>query len=464
MEKILNEKGFIIIAFFAVIIYFGAFLFFISVEKSTGDLDGRPQYSFPTHGGDSIGYTIASENLLNRGVFSLRTRAPYLPEAWRTPGFPAFAAGLKYVFGSYYAVSVAQIVLMVIAGFLIFRMGERLHSVGVGLFAAVVFLLDPASIFYSFTMLSDTLFVFLLVLSAYLFFFEQWKREWLRLLFAGALLGAATLVRPIGVFLPFVFAAFYVFLNFRKIELRKLIAAGGIMIAGSGLYIAPWMARNKIFFDSWNLSSVGGMTLYLYWLPEYLAVKEGRDGGTIQKEFINALGDVDDYKIRELKYSPHFQSVFMQYVLEDPLGYAKFHFVKTIPFFLTSSAKNVVASVVPLQKYLETGGGSSASINFTTLLLKGEFGEVFRKLEAQGIFTFEQLFWAAITLFAILAVFFEKERRKYVVVFFAIVLYFAFLAGPVSNARYRLPAEPFLLLTAAMGFMAIKMRLRAKIR
>ncbi len=442
-------------------ICYGAAFFYLSfLDAAVADLDGRPQYRFPIHGGDSIGYLIATDNLLERGAFSLRKEAPFEPDAFRTPGFPAFAAALKGVFGGYGAVSAAQVLLIFIAAFLLFRIGERIHSRGIGFFAAAVFLLDPSTIFYSFTVLSDALFVFLLVAAVYLLFFSRWERAWARYAAAGAALGAAVLVRPIGIFLPILFAAAYAAMRARESGRAEMLRAAGVFIAAGAIIFVPWMARNKILFDTWNLSSVGAVTLYQYWLPEYLAERRGDAVGAVQDGLRRAVSPADDYEYRSFRYAAHFQAEFFKNVSEDPFGYVRFHLAKTIPFFVTSSAKNVAASVAPLRRYAFGERGAPDAENLATLLVRGEFGKFFSKLKAQGIFTVEQLWWAAVAFFAALALVLEKERRKYVLLFAGIVLYFALLTGPVSNARYRLPAEPFLLLTAALGFAEAVLRVR----
>ena len=65
----------------------------------------------------------------------------------------------------------------------------------------------------------------------------------------------------------------------------------------------------------------------------------------------------------------------------------------------------------------------------------------------------EMLFWLAAALAALVAVI--LRRRDFTIVLFAVlVLYFAALTGPMSNSRYRIPAEPYLLILAAAGIHA----------
>src|SRR3989344_3477241 len=72
------------------------------------------------------GYYEIAENLLAGNGFSREIQSPFLPDSVRTPLYPLFIAGLVYVFKSYYAVLVAQILLASLIPLLAYRIALQL--------------------------------------------------------------------------------------------------------------------------------------------------------------------------------------------------------------------------------------------------------------------------------------------------------------------------------------------------
>ena len=114
-------------------------------------------------------------------------------------------------------------------------------------------------------------------------------------------------------------------------------------------------------------------------------------------------------------------------VLSDPIGYLEYHFAESTPF-ITSSGLSII------DKFNTYG--------FEKTLYPGAIPQAF-------IFA-ESAVWVGILLLACLAWFvFRKDYR--ISLCMIIVLYFWAITGPVAFARYRLPAEPFLLISAVGG-------------
>ena len=60
--------------------------------------------------------------------------------------------------------------------------------------------------------------------------------------------------------------------------------------------------------------------------------------------------------------------------------------------------------------------------------------------------------WIIVDLLCFIAVATGLRRREYATLLFgALILYFAILTGPVFEARYRMPAAPFMMILASVG-------------
>src|SRR6185437_16542785 len=86
----------------------GASILFLTHTAHVSGTKVASEYPAPTSN-DAYQYALLGENLVNHQVFSESTSSPYIPDTFRTPGYPVFIALLFAVFGSLYAVLVVQI-------------------------------------------------------------------------------------------------------------------------------------------------------------------------------------------------------------------------------------------------------------------------------------------------------------------------------------------------------------------
>ncbi|HEX6989488.1 MAG TPA: glycosyltransferase family 39 protein [Bacillota bacterium] len=118
----------------------------------------------PPH--DAIYYDLMVRQLLGEGVFGYKSEEP---NAYVTPGYPLFLAALYSVFGwreasPVTAVLWVQVVLDALTAGLIVLAGRRLGSRRAGVVAGVAWALYPGLVFLPLYLLTETLFLFLLVL------------------------------------------------------------------------------------------------------------------------------------------------------------------------------------------------------------------------------------------------------------------------------------------------------------
>jgi len=210
--------------------------------------------------------------------------------SFRSPLYPVFLSLLYRVAGeSYAAARVSQAALGALAAWLTFLLGRRLCGERRAYAAAALYAAAPADVFFSYGLLTETLFIPLLVATAYGFVrlaeaAAIWRPEgpsrgegreesemparrrvpigWV--LFTGATLGAAILTRPILLFFP-PFLAVWAWWTYRKpAEVpgpgrvrAAFLAVSGILLAALAV-MSPWIWQVRERTGHWVLGTTAG--------------------------------------------------------------------------------------------------------------------------------------------------------------------------------------------------------------
>ncbi len=157
------------------------------------------------------------------------------------PGYEFFLAGIYAIFGHHYQIVwVIQAFLTALSAFLIFLLTKEIFknhwSRVLGLTAAALIGFSPDLITMQAMLMTETLGVFLIILSA-LFLFKYLNRQsWRYLILMSISLGAAALVRTPAIFLFFPIAG-YLFWN----KKQKALLVSALIIF---LMFLPWIVRN----------------------------------------------------------------------------------------------------------------------------------------------------------------------------------------------------------------------------
>ncbi|MEK7511115.1 MAG: glycosyltransferase family 39 protein [Patescibacteria group bacterium] len=390
--------------------------------------------------GDAKGYLLLADNLRTQQVFSVATSAPFYPESFRAPGYPFFLALLYTVTGSWLGTLFLQALLLSVAPVLLYLLIRPYHE-RAAFWGSIVYALEPLRLFYSASLLSDALFAALLL--AALLCLQRARGSWRYAGATGFILGISILVRPIAVFLPFVFAGFALW-SYRP--LLQGVKIAGIIVVIAVLTVLPWSLRNYELFGSFNVSSVGAANLMLYNAPEFLKFNPAPEGRVVYERFKEEQEMLPREEALSLARTPIFTASFKEVIQGEELSYLFFHVFKTMPFFLSDGLRDVIRLF-----NVEIG----TMPNITTDLLTGRVGNIISYLLGGGIaiwlFIIGITFWGITTLFWLWCVVQTlRGRMHYSWAFLGVlILYFALLTGPVSNARYRLPIEGFLIASAA---------------
>ena len=402
---------------------------------------------------DSYDYDELARNMIERGEFT-RTGQP---EIFRTPGYPAFVAGIYWLSGnSAFAVAGAGIVLDTALCLLAFLLGRELISQRVGLVAAAIQAISPVAIVSSVRLLSGGPFA-LLITAALLMLVKCIRTSrWRWALGAGAAVGAACLVRPIA--LPMVLIAIVVLLSRLK---RCYLAAA--FTAAALVFIMPWMLRNSHRAEFNQLSAVANFNLFYC---NALAIVEVHPDTpmTWDQGLLDALPSQygEDWPPARLLNDPEFVRMCgregLAMIRQNKLGYAHAH-LRTAPNIFLPAATDVLEVLG-----VTTGGKGTLAVLRTqglTAAVRRYFGEdtwaIWLCAPMLLILALKHLFALVWLIPAVRT----KPRAEHWLLILTFA-YFVLIPGPVAHARFRLPVAPLISIAAAAGICWLVGKLRSR--
>jgi 4-amino-4-deoxy-L-arabinose transferase-like glycosyltransferase len=203
---------------------------------------------------DSIQYLTLAENLAHEGVFSQSFSAPYVPDLQRTPGYPVFL----YLLGRDPAlILIVQHLLVLGAVWFLYRAAREMYGARVAGAGAKIYLLQPYPIILASYVLSETLFIFLL-LGGFWAYLRFWKGGgWSMLAIALGAVALAALVRPVA--LPLlVLAGLLALAHLYRLQHQRFLQAIVATLVPV-LILGPWYWRNHAHSGKWTFSTMGEM-------------------------------------------------------------------------------------------------------------------------------------------------------------------------------------------------------------
>ena len=182
-----------------------------------------------------------AQTLVDHGTFGF---LPDVPSAYTQPLYGWFLAALYFPFDrSWLAVGIAQIVVAVTTALVVFGIGSRLRSTGVGLVAALISTLHPYVIWHDVHLNREVLDGLVLAVLALCALVAYERRSLPLSALTGAVVGVAILGNARLVLLPLAIA---VYVAWRFVPASRTITAMALVIGMAAVVVAPWVARNKI--------------------------------------------------------------------------------------------------------------------------------------------------------------------------------------------------------------------------
>ena len=419
-------------------------------------LSGAPENFFVE---DSGLYWQSVQNWLSTGGFNYvkKTAAGdlVLPMYERTPGYTAFLLGLQKVGCRSVECAIwLQALLDSLTCLVVFLIG-RIFSFAVGLVSGVLAAIHLNSIIHSAYLLTDTCFVLLVTLTYWALYRYIRQRDYLSIALAGFFLGVSIVFRPITQFAPFFLIIGIAAANiwYRIPALRN--AAVCLLFAASVLVpTASVINRNLETFGSWGVSAQSGNHLMNWILPlidtydgTSTFAKSARTFNETFKERVEAQGYnwdemnpflrdrmVTDYGIDALADLP-VSSIAAAWLTGMAVSWGspaivvdnRIRALKRESFTESSGS-------VPSRIYNIIASGSTYSI---LVISASVLSLISIWLNLSGI----RIALSTEPVFACFAI--------------MVILYFAFLTGPIMSPKYRLPTEPILTVLSAFALVRL---------
>ncbi len=391
--------------------------------------------------GDSPQYDCLAQTLAAGGSYECPEVAEF-SSVLRPPGYPLIIAACYAVFGAggWLAAICLNIPALMLLYIGLLRLLQAAGAPAASRWAALVIVAEPLMLLYSKELVPEPIFTALLVWSAVLVLRGGLKQ----MVFGAVLLGIATLVKPVGLYLVILWALFVLWR-------RRSLIAPLLLVVVFGAAIAPWLLFVHSKTDSWTFTSTQsknlgvGHTSYVRAEVEGLTYFEAHIA--VQEEIERRAQNLPrrDYKSMDSLWAAYAG----EYLSAHPFVYAK-TILKGMAITIYDPGRLV------LKRTLH--GDDSSELGLTNIIAtEGLWGAFMRLFTQEPVMAVVLLFNLLLMVLLTLAVLAGLKtfwlRNRTVMIFTGMTLmYLWVLGGPNGYARFRLYLMPFLLVIASYGF------------
>ena len=403
---------------------------------------------------DAQGYERLALNLLNGYGFTASQNKHFVPEFLRTPGYPLFIAGIYKLFSPKPEVVVLiQIFLDVVSVILLYLIGSIIGSKKIALLAAGIRALDPSAIALSCSLMSETLFISLLLLSLYFIhrLIATKNFSFTSTFLLGLTVACCSYVRPVGVYFGILIAIFLLVVFWRLVSKLLLIKFLLVYITIFGLFLSPWIYRNYILTNGIFFSTSSSYNLLF---QNAIYVESAIKGLEPEKIFLEK-----EKTFKMLSISKGLNQYQVSIAMRDTaLSILISNWKKSFLLFLKGV---IVRFIAPHRQeygnllYGEFRVSGSPGVFYTS----GFKESIKRFIESPGgiVGIFESLFNLILLFFAFVGIVFGVKSGFRIVCLLnlLVILYFVIIPGMLLIGRMRAPAMPSIDLVSAIGIASI---------
>lgn len=427
--------------------YLGALLVVLAARLGFAALVyERPNLSIAN---DSDRYIPIANAILSGKAYAWDRERP--GELLNTIGYPLFLAGVFSTLGRQLGnIALAQLFLSGILALAAFGALARWLGARAAFLVGILILIDPLTILWSMTILTETVFAVMLGISAALL--AHWAhsrgRSWLIL--SGLFMALAILVKPFAMLVAAVWAAAVLLMPPAESRpangvWRARVSAGMLFVLPSVLLIAPWFVRNGLLWDCPSLSSVDRVTMRDYVAAKILAEVEHVELATTQSRL-----QQDDPGV-----CPNGTARYWRIVIENPGIYARLHAAGTLPVLIGTN----------FDRWLQYFGENYQLPDLWRPYMDGGWTGLWSVVAEQaaaspaglgtlvGLMAFQLLYYLLAAMGVVAALRGSSIPAKWVVVAMVGAITILILApGQGGHERFRVPVEPLLAILAGYGF------------
>lgn len=365
---------------------------------------------------DSESYIDIAKSLASGHGYAYESPTTIAPEYW-APLYPLFMAIIYRLSGnSNIAVQLVQCLLGMVSCLLLYAIGERLFNEWIGLIAAALSAVYPFLVYISSMLLTEQLFVLLLLLAIYLLVRSRDDLGYAFILGAGISLGLGALTRP-AMLAFFPFCAVYLLLSNGIVQFKRHLVAACILLICAFLTIFPWTIRNYIKHREFILiSTAAGRNLWLG--------NNDLAGASDRTATLVPVPDEIQHSLSELStpksIDNFYRKMAIRWIRENPTEFLNLYFLKFLNFWRVTPD---YVTIVHKQKW----------INLTCIAIL-----------------------VPLYLLSFLGIWKNRHRWKDHLIFYCALLSFPIgLSLFITSFRFRIPLDPILLLFSASALYYI---------
>ncbi len=375
------------------------------------------------------------------------------PGSERVPIYLFYIAGIQILFGDAPLAAIVGQALIDAGTCVLISLLGGMVSRRVGVIAGSLAIIWPNLIVNSAALLSDTLFLslftgMLLVAAYYLREATPRRAGW-----AGFLCGLSIMTRTVTQFLPFalIVAAPAIALYQRK-SMRTALLATILAALGAALPVAPWLGRNVILFGAWELTTQKGSHLTNWVLPLIRQAQDGTPHETAAREIEGRFFDqlrsrgIEPQTMPPFERSKAFSALAMEELSAQPAS-------AIIKAWLKGAAVNLAAPAITVDPRVRRAREGSFYNDSSAGLVARMQAYLATSAPAVRPWIAGALALSAVSLILQAYGFIRLARHlPWAAVFAALlIMYVLLVTGPIVSPKYRLPAEPVLIVLAALG-------------
>ncbi len=402
---------------------------------------------------DSQLYLSSARTLVSAGRYSVSPDQINIPNALRPPGYSFFLAANFLLFGENIKLVIFnQIIISLLSLGMIYCIGWKLWNKGLGQVAAALLAFDIVSFTYVFFILSETLFVFILLifLSVGVSWLTTNEKMELRMVQGGILLGLVTLIRPITEYLYFLMLVGIAVVLIKENANKKLILWGCLLFSLSYfVLVGSWRLRNYAVTGHSQLGQIEGISILYFRAAAVIAEKENIS--LDESRVLIGAQNVWEKSLLEPEagWGYQWKKEGLEILLANPIQVAVVT-AKGLFSLFSSPGDGHFISFVTGNKVNETPLGDLAGLSFETFMRKW----LFNQTAGFVIFAFAVGYLLTIYITAGLGFFYSLKQVNLSATIFlgGVLLYFILVtAGPEATARLRIPIMPLLALYGSVG-------------
>ena len=426
IQSFINKNGLLLLIIVAFIFRMG---FFVSLRPWDENVINKTILI-----DDATGYNRMALGILNEKSFDSLGSI-------RTPGYPLFLAICYLFFGeTIWITLLLQIFISLLTLLFTYKITVECCSKRIALLTIFLLAFDYHQAGLAISLVTETLFIFLLVLAIYYLILGLKQKRGLFIILSGFFLGLATLTRPISFLFPVVtilfIICFFIIFNKDYTYIPKLKIIGKYVFWHLIIYLivlSPWILRNYLIYQELKLTSISGLNLLFYNVTITEAERSGLTYTEARSYFMEEAykSGCDTSEIHSFNNSRIYSKIAKNYIRNNFLLYCRSHLKGMVNLFYN----------VDRFEQLKTLSG-------------------FIKYKTIGFL----IFFAIIYFFAVFGIILSiKKKYPDSILFLLIILYFDVITGVIGDPRFQVPIMPYIYIFCSIGISLLYDKVKWKV-